>query len=118
MIPGAELVIGGTATGICEITVLLTRLDSQNIIGIRLVTGEAVLAARIVPRLCPCSAGGVNDDVFCKAACEKVSIAIIGAPFIGNPINRTIGIPDQQASFETLTQGGIILIGGQFKMLH
>src|SRR5947207_10261190 len=49
---------------------------------------------------------------------QQVGVRTVSPPFVSNAINTIILVAHEEARFEPMHQGGVILIGGQFKMFH
>ncbi len=118
MIQRLELV-GADAGRVGHGPVQLPRLGAQHSAGVRVVAGQAVFPAGVVPGLLARTAIlGADRDVFGQARGEQVGVRIVRAPLIGHAIHAALIVPHQQPRLQPPCDRGVGVIRGQLKGLY
>ncbi len=118
MTPGSQLIIGNAGRGIGDFTIHLPRLYAENPACGWGMAGQAVLPARVIPRLRARTGGGLDRDVLFDGAAQQVRIAVVRPPFIRDAVDSALLIADQQTRFETARDIGVGIVNGQLKVFH
>src|SRR5215212_9596083 len=74
------------------------------------MAAEAIGAAGVVPLLGPRTGGGGDDDIFRDRVREEVGIGVVGPPFVCHTVSGAVGVADEEASFKTAEQAGVVLV--------
>ena len=118
LVQRAKLIIRAAGVGVQVIPVQLAGLDAEDVVGGGRVAGETILRTRIVPGLGARPAGGLDDDVLAQTVGKQVSVAVVGPPFVSEPVNRAVGAAHEQPRFQPAPHGLIQVVGREFKVFH
>src|SRR5262245_61137411 len=98
MAKSAQLIVGNSRLRIRFRAVELVRADAEDIAGICVVAGEAILAAGKDPGLRARGAVRVCDEIIlgCSGR-QQVSIRIVAAPLVGDTVDAAGVVENEEA---------------------
>src|SRR5678815_3395266 len=80
---------------------------------------QAIRRTWVVPGLgsSPCRVS--DDDILTKTIIQKVRVAVVSSPFVGDAVNTSIGITNKKARFQSAVRRiGLGFIRDQVELLH
>ncbi len=117
VVPCTKLIVRHPG-GVGECAVHLARLHAEYSAGLRIVAGQTIRPARVVPCLSThLSRRRLYRDLFGPARLEQIRVAVVRPPFVNDAVHAAGAVAYQQSRLEPPFDGGIGRLGGQFKGL-